>query len=163
MSKANRNFIIAYVVLVGLPILGLMGVLKTGRTLTAPLSVDGTWKLQADLVRLQSLPCGKALASPDLAMAVSQSGANFTLELVSGPKSQSSGVLDGTNWVASIMPFAGNDAECGPGREFELVAVLDPKANPQSISGTIAVSGCSACSPLEFRAFRQSSAGKSSR
>src|SRR2546430_13404224 len=90
MSKANRDFIIAYVVLVGLPILGLVGVLKTGRTLGAPFSVDGTWKLQADAVRLQALPCGKSLASPDIAMSVSQSGANFTLDLVSGPKSLSS-------------------------------------------------------------------------
>src|SRR5207245_2606549 len=137
MSKANRNFIIAYVVLVGLPILGLVGVLKTGRTLGAPFSVDGTWKLQADAVRLQALPCGKSLASPDIAMSVSQSGANFTLDLVSGPKSLSSGVLDGTNWEASIMPLAANDAECGRGRELELVATLDPKANPRSLTGTI--------------------------
>ena len=31
MVQSNRNFIIAYILLVGLPVLGLIGVLKTGR------------------------------------------------------------------------------------------------------------------------------------
>ena len=32
MVQSNRNFIIAYILLVGLPVLGLIGVLKTGRS-----------------------------------------------------------------------------------------------------------------------------------
>jgi hypothetical protein len=156
MSKANRNFIISYALLVGLPVLGLVGVLKTGRSLSAPISVDGTWRLQADAARLRALPCGKSLASPDIALAISQSGANFTLNLVSGPKAVASGVLEGTNFEASVVPSPANDVECTPGRELELVATVDPKANPRVLSGTISVSDCPSCSPVEFRAFRQS-------
>ena len=65
MVQSNRNFIIAYILLVGLPVLGLVGVLKTGRGVAAPISLDGTWTLQADSSRLASLPCGKSLATSD--------------------------------------------------------------------------------------------------
>ena len=63
MSRTNRNFLIAYVVLVVLPIAGLFGVLKHGRSLAAPISVDGVWRLDADLSQIAALPCGSSLAS----------------------------------------------------------------------------------------------------
>ncbi len=87
MMHSNRNFIIAYILLVGLPILGLVGILKTGRGKSAPISVDGTWTFQADPSRLAALPCGKSLATSDL--AISQSGESFTLSLPNVPKSTS--------------------------------------------------------------------------
>ena len=48
MSPTNRNFVMAYIVLVGLPLLGLVGVLRNGRALSAPVSVEGRWTFQAD-------------------------------------------------------------------------------------------------------------------
>jgi hypothetical protein len=163
MSRTSRNFIIAYTLLVALPILGLVGILKSGRTLTAPVSVDGVWKLQTDPVRLAALPCGKTLAaSPEAALAISQSGRNFTLSLNDGPKSAASGVLDGTSLKASLVPSApwSEEAGCGIGREISLVATVDPRANPRSLEGTLSVSQCHSCSPVEFRAVRLAAAVK---
>ena len=119
--------------------------------------MDGTWKLQADAARLAALPCGKSLATSDLALAISQSGGNFTVSLLSGPKSVASGVLEGTTLKASVVPSAtwSNEADCGRGRELALLATVDPKANPRSLTGTISLNDCPACSPVEFRAFRQ--------
>ena len=48
MPHTNRNFVVAYILLVGLAVARLRGVLKSGRSLTAPISVDGTWKVEAD-------------------------------------------------------------------------------------------------------------------
>ena len=157
MSRTSRNFIIAYALLVGLPILGLVGILKSGRALAAPISVDGVWKLQTDPLRLAALPCGKTLASsPDAALAISQSGRNFTLNLKDGPKSAASGALDGTSLKASLVPSApwSEEAGCGSGREISLVATVDPKTNPRSLEGTLSVSTCLSCTPVEFRAVR---------
>jgi|HubBroStandDraft_6_1064221.scaffolds.fasta_scaffold223127_1 hypothetical protein len=157
MSRTSRNFIIAYAVLVGLPIVGLVGILKSGRTLAAPISVDGVWKLQTDPVHLAALPCGKTLAiSPEAALAISQSGRNFTLSLSDGPKSAASGVLDGTSLKASLVPSApwSEEAGCGSGHEISLVATVDPKANPRSLEGTLSVDHCPPCAPVEFRAVR---------
>jgi hypothetical protein len=163
MSRTSRNFIIAYTLLVALPILGLVGILKSGRALAAPISVDGVWKLQTDPVRLAALPCGKTLASsPDAALAISQSGKNFTLSLSDGPKSTATGVLEGTSLKASLMPSVpwSEETGCGSGREISFVATVDPRANPRSLQGTLSVSHCQSCSPVEFRAVRVAAAVK---
>jgi hypothetical protein len=153
MMHSNRNFFIAYILLVGLPILGLVGILKSGRAMAAPISVDGTWSLQADAVGLTSLPCGKSLIASDL--AISQSGGSFTLSLGSGTKATASGVLAGNVLKASLSPSSPDDADCGRGRELVLLATVDPKAIPKSLTGTISVTDCPTCKPVEFRAFRR--------
>ena len=163
MSRTNTNFIIAYALLVGLPILGLVGILKSGRVLAAPISVDGVWKLQTDPVHLAALPCGKTLASsPDAALTISQSGRNFTLSLKDEPKSAASGVLDGTSLKASLVPSApwSEEAGCGSDREISLVATVDPKANPRSLEGTLSVKQCLSCAPVDFRAVRVATPAK---
>jgi len=158
MSHNNRNFILSYILLVGLPIAGLVGVLKSGRKLTAPVSVDGLWHLQVDSDRLAALPCGKALAeSPDTALAISQSGKNFTLTLPNGPKSTASGALDGTALQASIAPSADWSAQsgCGNGRELSLIATVDTKADPRTLTGRLSINNCPSCDAVEIRAVRQ--------
>jgi hypothetical protein len=42
MSK--RKLIVAYVLLVGVPLLGLLGIVRAGQHLTPPISVGGTWR-----------------------------------------------------------------------------------------------------------------------
>jgi hypothetical protein len=44
----KRSLVVAYVCLVGLPVLGLLDILQAGRHLTPPISVAGTWTLDAD-------------------------------------------------------------------------------------------------------------------
>jgi hypothetical protein len=157
MSRTGRIFVIAYALLVVLPVVGLVGVLKSGRSLAAPISVDGVWKLQTDPVLLAALPCGKTLASsPDATLAISQSGRNFTLSLSDGPKSVASGVLDGTSLKASLRPLAqwSNEVGCGSGREISIVATVDPKSEPRSLIGTFSVDHCLSCAAVKFRATR---------
>ena len=154
MLHRKRNFIGAYVLLVGLPVLGLVGVLKSGRGIAAPLSLDGTWTLQADPTRLAGLPCGKSLAASDLVMAISQSGGRFTVILGNGAKSTGSGVLVGTTLKASVLPSLSDDAQCR-GHELALLASVDPKSNPRSFSGTISVNDCANCKAVEFRALQR--------
>lgn len=157
MSHSNRNFIIAYVLLVALPIVGLVGVLKSGRSLIAPISVEGVWQLQVDPARLASLPCGKSLGeNPETALAISQSGKNFTLTIVNGPKSTASGVLDGTRLKASVMPATpwSEETGCGAGRNLNLIATINPKSDPRSLSGILSVNDCPSCDSVEFRAVR---------
>jgi hypothetical protein len=158
MPHNNRNFILAYIFLVGLPVVGLVGILKSGHKLTAPISVDGLWQLQADPAKLTALPCGKTLAeTPDTALAISQSGKNFTLSISNGPKSIASGTLDGSKLKASIVPSPpwSEEAGCGNGRELSLVATVDPKADPRSLVGLLSVNNCPSCGSVEFHAVRQ--------
>jgi hypothetical protein len=158
MAHTNRNFILAYILLVGLPLLGLVGALRSGRKLTAPVSVDGLWLLQADSAELTAFPCGKMLAeNPDAALAISQSGRNFTLTLPSDLKSIGSGSLSGTALQASLAPSPAwsQESGCGSDKELSLMAAVDPKANPRSLVGRLSISNCASCGSVQFRAFRQ--------
>jgi hypothetical protein len=155
MSTTNRMVVLFYILLVGLPILALVGVLRKGRTVAAPISVDGTWKLQTNS---GSLPCGKSsTGNSDQTLAISQSGESFTLNLAGAQKAPIFGVLTGTTLKAS-GPSSAWPAEngCAAGHEFSLIATVDPKANPRALVGTISLNDCASCTPVEFRALRQS-------
>lgn len=166
----NRNFVIAYVLLVGLPLLGLVGILKSGRGLTAPFSVDGAWKIESAAGRLPASPCGNFLSSVSAApLSISQSGKSLVVTFSGGTKT-TTGTLDGKTLQAQ---FAGTDrsredrssadrsgadqsgaAVCGDG-SLSLTATFDPLAEPRTLSGTLTVEGCGSCAPLEFHAVRQ--------
>lgn len=162
MTRTNRNFVIAYALLVALPVAGLLGVLKYGGTLQAPVSVDGVWKLQSDPARFAVLPCGASFATAaDVAITISQSGKGFTLDVANGLKTTTAGVIDGNTLTASLVPSnPWSTPSCGAGRVLQLTASVDPKADPRTLAGELAVSDCSTCAPIEFRAIRPGNAGK---
>jgi hypothetical protein len=157
MAHPNRNFVLAYILLVGLPVVGLVAVLKTGRTLKAPISVDGSWQFHADQVQLAALPCAKVLADADTALVISQSGKNFTLGISNDTKSTGSGVLEGTDLRASLSPSDewSTQAACGGRHELSLIATVDPDDDPRSLVGKLTVKNCPSCEPVNFRATRQ--------
>jgi hypothetical protein len=165
MSHTSRNFVVAYVLLVALPLLGLAGVLKSGRSLVAPISVDGIWKIEAEAGRLSS-PSPSPSPSPSCdqtvsslaagSLVISQSGKGLVLTFSNGSKTVASGVLDGKSLTASFVPArdASRDNRCGD-QLITLAAVIDPRIEPRSLNGVLSVNGCPSCAPLEFRAVRQ--------
>jgi hypothetical protein len=158
MSNTNRNFIIAYVILVGLPIVGLAGALKSGHTLTAPISVDGVWTLQLDPVQLAAQPCTKSLVSvQDAPLAISQSGKNFTFNFSNEPKSIGAGKIEGTKLTASLIrpDLWTSQAGCSSGRELSIVATVDGKSDSRSLSGTLSFNDCPSCATVQFHGIRQ--------
>jgi hypothetical protein len=160
MSRTNRNFAFAYTFLVILPLVGLAGILKTGRSLTAPVSIDGIWNLHVDSAQLNSLPCGQTLAAiPDQAISISQSGRSFVLSLPGGPKVIGSGTLDGTTLHASLTPPPKSSGSgCDGGYQLSLLATVDRQADSRSLAGTLSVTNCPTCASVGFQAERQSPA-----
>jgi hypothetical protein len=140
---------------VGLPLLGLVAVLKSGRGLAAPYSVDGAWKIDSSVDRSSASACGNLLSSITSApLSISQSGKTLVVTLSGGTKT-TAGTLEGKALKAQFVA-AGNSgtADCGDGG-LTLTATLDPQAEPRVLRGTLAVAGCASCVPLEFRAVRQ--------
>jgi len=160
MSRTNRNFVSAYAFLVILPLAGLAGILKSGRNLTAPVSIDGAWILQVDPAELDSLPCGKILAAiPDMAIGISQSGRSFALSFSSGPKFAASGTLDGTTLRASLTPpETSSETSCAGAPELSMLATVDRKADSSSLVGVLSVPHCPSCASVGFHAERQAAA-----
>lgn len=154
MAHTNRNFVIAYVLLVGIPLLALAGVLRSGRSLKAPFSVDGVWKVDADASHAPASGCGDLLsamaASP---LSISQSGTSLVIGIGAGRTT--TGNLDGKTVRAQFGGTVNStSAGCGD-HSFALAATLDPLTEPRTLSGKLSVDGCDTCAPLDFRATRQ--------
>jgi hypothetical protein len=154
ISHTNRNFVIAYILLVGLPLLGLVGVLRSGRTLTAPFSVDGAWKIDTGTAHPSAAPCGDFLSSlSNSPVSISQSGTSLVIGLGSGKTT--TGILDGKTIKAQFAGSANPNANDCSDHNLALTATLDPQTEPRTLSGRITVEGCATCAPVEFYATRQ--------
>jgi hypothetical protein len=160
MSGSNRNFVLAYAFLVILPLVGLAGILKAGRNVTAPVSIDGLWTMRVDSAQIDSLPCGKALATlPDKTLAIAQAGKNFVLTFPNGPRLTASGTLDGSNLRADLMGAANSsDSSCAAGQQMLLLASVNRKVDSNLLTGTLSVPNCQSCAPVGFHAQRQAPA-----
>jgi hypothetical protein len=144
MSENSRHFVLAYALLVVLPLASLGAVLKLGRHLSAPRSVDGVWKVQLDPAQLASFPCGKSLlAAPQDTFAISQSGRTFTLTSANpasgnSPQFTAVGTIEGRTLQAKLLSGPGESSREGCG-ELSLEATLDLNATSKTLVGTLAV------------------------
>ncbi len=155
MSHTNRNFVIAYIFLVILPVIALAGILRVGRGVKSPVSVDGLWTVRMDSSQLDRLPCGKALAGAvQNSMQISQSGETFELAFLNSPKISATGVIDGATLRASLSSL-GNWPGCGPTRKLSLVTTIDSSQPQKVLSGKLSADDCSSCTPVDFYALRQ--------
>jgi hypothetical protein len=154
VAHTNRNFVIAYILLVGLPLLALAGVLRSGRSLKAPFSVDGAWKVDAGANHSAASGCADLLSSVSTSpLSISQSGTSLVVTLGNGKTT--TGNLNGKTVRAQFSGTGNpNAADCSD-RSLSLTATLDPLTEPRTINGQISIDGCDTCAPLEFRATRQ--------
>jgi hypothetical protein len=156
MSHTSRNFIVAYVLLVGLPLVGLAGVLRTGRSLVAPIAVDGVWKIESDANRLAGQPCAKSVSSlSNTSVVISQSGKNLVLTFNNASKTVASGTIDGKSVKAPVVLTRDSSDDRCSDQPVELTATIDPKSEPKSLSGTLSFNACPSCVPVEFHALKQ--------
>jgi hypothetical protein len=158
MSYKNKRFVLAYCFLVILPILGFMEVLKKGRGMSAPPSVDGTWKVEANAIKLATLLCGKSTpAIQESFVTISQSGKNLALELNSEPAASGVGVIEGSIIKASLLPLpkGPNQTACVSGRLLTLNATVDARVGLRLLAGELSLDACSSCMTIDFHAARQ--------
>jgi len=156
VKHSNRNFAVAYIFLVALPVLGLAGVLRSQRNLKAPIAIGGTWKVQVNADQLAAIPCGKSLAA-NPAFSISQSGTTFTLSCVGSPWMSMMGTLGGTAIQASVVPSPAvmKDGGCRAEQTLSLTAGVDSQSSPKRMAGVFRVKDCAGCVPAEFHALQE--------
>lgn len=157
MTHSNRNFVFAYVLLVALPLFGLAGILRSGRKLSAPISISGVWKINTSQDQLAAFPCRQLLAE-NSAFTISQSGRAFTLSLSNPTFSATAGAIDGNTINATLIPAAVGGQGAGCGESLSLTAIVDSKASPRSLQGALRAENCPGCAALEFRGIREEQA-----
>jgi len=120
--------------LVGVPVLGLLGILEAGRGISAPLSIAGDWTLEFDpAAHCANGPAG--LRQP--ALSISQSGTEVLITVNDGRATALEATVDGVTLTAK-----------------SLTATISGKPGERLLEGHMHFDGCA---PVAFRAVRQAS------
>jgi hypothetical protein len=155
---SRKKLIVAYLFLVGAPLLGLLGILRTGQRLAAPASVGGSWNLNADLTLLTDAACRQLLSTVNTPFfTIAQSGPRLAFTL-NNPQQT---ILPGTirqNAVSMGVETFGGAADpapnCARPQAIRLQGVLSQQGQQRALAGTLTIAGCSGCAPVPFRAVR---------
>jgi hypothetical protein len=123
---------VLYVAFVGLPMLGLVGVLNGGKSLKPPPSVDGKW--QVDVQPGAPGDCAPVASGKHETMEISQSGSRLTLKLAD----------------ASMHGKIQENHVSGEEKAVKLDAQVDPNAG--TLDGKLDVQSCG--KQLAFKAKR---------
>lgn len=153
----SRQFLIAYVALVLLPLFGLGIVLKSRHALTAPPSLNGVWDLEFDATPLTAWPCPATLSPMQKSLVIfSQSGRTFSVAFKKSSQA-GSGSIHGNALRASFqMPAQGHtEPACRGRQQLSLEAAIDLASDPRSFTGFLFFNDCSACQSIQFRAVRE--------
>lgn len=147
-----------YLAFVGFPIAGVVGVLETGRGIAAPPSIQGAWRLHADLTANAATPCASRLSgftAPEL--RVSQSGVFLEIVLPTQRQERLSGRFEDYHLLAEAQPdLFGEDV-------FDLLrltAVLGQEQGELVLRGVLGMPRRIECSPMPFTATRQPPGGR---
>lgn len=160
MFRLSKNFAIAYVFLVVLPIFGLVGIIRSGQNLKAPASVDGVWTIQTAATRGTMPSCMSTLGLDlDTPVTISQSGKKFA---INAEKTGGTGLIKGTTLQAALRP-AGTPHQapnCEGDGSVLLTATVETRVSPRMLSGGLSFAGCPSCEPVQFYAVKQASTTK---
>lgn len=165
MSKSK--LLVVYLFLVGIPLVGLLAILRAGERLTPPQSVGGSWKLEADFSSLANKACRDLLSNVKQPfLSISQSGPSVALALNNAQRTTLPGTLRNSSISAGVEPTTGpadNAADCIDTRAIRLQADIAKEAGQRILIGTLSIAGCPSCTPVPFRAQRQSSSSSEGR
>jgi hypothetical protein len=122
--------------MVGLPVLGLLGILDAGRGIRAPLAISGVWTLDA----VPTARCGSGPSDPrQPALSISQSGAEALITLNDSQATTLEGTVSGAALTAKSAIAS-------------ISASIAGKPSARTLEGTMQFDGCV---PVAFRAARQ--------
>ena len=143
--------LLIYLLLVGAPLLGLLGILRAGERIVPPRHVGGAWAVEPAFAAALRAACPDLVfpaAGPTL--DVSQSGTRAVVTLNDPAATPLDARLDGDALSAAT---AEGSAACG-GRGLRLTAMLQENSSPPRLDGALTLPGCPSCAPVPLRAAR---------
>jgi hypothetical protein len=133
-----------YLMLVGIPLLGVMGVLRVGQSLPAMLCMHGPWTVETSQQATSPSCTEQRRQVEPLAFSISQSGPRLSISLDNERKDVLQGRIDDTDVIATVPHFSGTSFltnETGT-NIVELRATLDRQATPARLWGVLSFSKC---------------------
>jgi hypothetical protein len=148
---------LAYLFLVGLPLLLILGTLEAGRSLVAPPAVAGSWLIALD-GSVPSAGCARlVLDTQPLSAQISQSGTSLSIVLNDPRNTVFTAVLISGRFTGAAPAF--NVAGC-KGVSLAIEANVVGEASGRSLTGRFLFGGCPVCAAVPFRASRRISSGR---
>lgn len=149
----SRRLFVEYLLMVGVPLILLLGVLHQGRTLKAPTEIQGSWKFALN----GSTPMGScdpgAWDVDGFAMSISQSGSYLSATMFSSGQRELRGRSEGSDlWFESVELN-------GPSLSSDLLRLTGTVKNENGrklIRGTLLMPRRVDCAPVGFEARLQS-------
>ena len=156
--------LLLYVVLVGIPVVGVCSLLRFGEALTAPIPVGGVWIAETTSRDLCDRSCGGLkIPSDQLALSISQSGTYLVLTLNDRKRTALAGRIDNSTIVAagetrstSVDPSTDNEATIG------LRARVECQDGADRLIASLTIEGCEPAVEFSFTAIRQAGARRTS-
>jgi hypothetical protein len=137
------HLLTVYFLFVGLPMLGIVGLLEAGRSLRAPRSVAGRWEIRSDLSPLAHTPCAdlvKSVRQP--ALTITQSGSMLSIVLNNESATTLNGRID-----QNIVTADFGESLCS------LNAELRNQPQRTTLTGVVSAK-CRGCAPVAFEGIR---------
>jgi len=131
-----------YILLVGVPLLCMLGVLWVGADLQAPQSVNGVWAIVITSPGDASCESFNAWQG-DAQLVISQSGNALTLQF----NNASFAHLDG--WLDGLEITAQGDTASGSAASIRFQATVDPGSTPEKMNGMLISSQCPEAAALD--------------
>jgi hypothetical protein len=129
--------VLQYIFMVGLPVLGVFGLLRMGAHLQPPVSLGGTWKLEFASGAQSQPVCDRFPVAPDdPQLTISQSGPHLEIVFNDANDTSMIGKVDGMGFIARQNP----NLDADPGTQ--LAAELDRQAEPDRLSIEMSSSQC---------------------
>jgi hypothetical protein len=145
---------IAYLCLVGMPLVGLVGILRAGQRLVAPVSIGGAWNLEADFSALAATPCTTLLSAKQPFLTLEQSGNSIVATVNNVEQTTLTGILHDMTLSMGAASGLANHQAANCTDAMYLDATVNTQAVPRVITGTLGVR-CLGCGSVPFRAVRQ--------
>jgi hypothetical protein len=136
-----------YLLFVGISVLGVLGVLRIGSNLQAPVSVGDAWGITLNPSTTSASNCFfPSSEAVQLGLLVVQSGPSLTLQFSDEHHTTLKGEIQGTTIMAATPNSNSSPAD------LRLTAEVDRSVEPDQMQGMLEGAGCPA--PLPFQAVR---------
>jgi hypothetical protein len=143
---------VLYLVLVGVPLLGLLGILEAGERIAPPRSVGGEWEVAQMPAHEASSPCLELGAGDEaVSWSVAQSGTRAELIVRTRPLLRIAAEVRGDSLIGTA-PLPSVSA-C-PASVVRIRVELRESEGTELVHGILSMDDCAACSPTLFVARR---------
>lgn len=145
--------LLLYLALVGLPLLGLTGILYLGERLVPPRGVGGTWELTLDSRAEATTACVRREDhSGHAELVMLQSGSRLEMRFSDEAQTRMAGTIHADS-IQGRARGAGPPACAGEGR-LRLQARVQQEGDGLRMTGQLTATHC-ACDPVSFTAARK--------